>query len=158
MILSSFFLTRCSKSMFKKKKKRQRITLYSPPRPGGFSVTYQETVPMSFSQEMTQWNRDLVWLGYLALNFILLYMLHPSWDVVSEHVLVGCSCQMLFQINRAQAISYQRYCPENQILLLSGLAWLFLICSTKELTERKCGPSHILTSCKFMNTLYSAFV
>lgn len=151
----------CSKSIFfffLKKRKRRRMTLYSPPRPGGFSVSYQETVPMSFSQERTRWNRDLVWLGCLALSFILLYMLHPSWDVVSEHVLGGCSCQALFQINRAQATSYQRNCPENQILLLSGLAWLLLTCSTKELTERKHSPWHILASCKFMNTLYSLFV
>lgn len=63
------------------------MTLCSPSRPGGFSVSYQETVPMFSSQERTQWNRDLVWLGCLALSFILLYMLHPSWDAVSEHVL-----------------------------------------------------------------------
>lgn len=157
MILSSFFLMCCSKSMFKKKKKAKNGTIF-PSRPAGFSVSYQETVSTSFSRERTQWNRDLLWLGCLALSFILLYMLHPSWDVVLEHVLGGCSCQALFQINRAPATSYQRNCPENQILLLLRLAWLLLTRSTKELTERKHSPWHILTSWKFMNTLYSVFV
>lgn len=102
-------------NVLKKKKKAKNGTIF-PRRPAGFSVSYQETVSTSFTQERVQWNRDLLWLGCLAVSFILLYMLHPSWDVVLEHVLGGCSCQALFQINRAQlhpireTVQKIRYC------------------------------------------------
>lgn len=62
-----------SKSMLKKKKRR-RMTLYSPPRPGGFSVSYQETVPMSFSlEERTRMKRgfSLTRLSCFKFHFVI---------------------------------------------------------------------------------------